>query len=499
MTRKRKKTPPIAPRAPRARRATSAPASEARSQQKQRTRRPRVTSETPAGDPSTGSKLPETGPSEDPRSDAAASNTPADERQARTPLTSSLPPQGAEPAPLGFVEPSLSSGSDESNDLDEEAPELGIGSRVVAPNVRFDPEASAPTPLRPARFESRSSADLEAQIQALEARLDGLIRRAVLPLDESPALALRDRIGEAALEVVERISQPPAVVDGEAEGDADPATTDYVARRWGRQALRSRFEEVDDFGLDPGLEQRVRPALDLLYRRYFRVQVEGIEHVPMQGRAVIVANHSGTLPIDGAMLRAAMRLDHPGARDLRWLAEDFVFHLPFAGVLLNRIGAVRACPENAERLLEKDALVAVFPEGVHGIKKLFSERYRLQRFGRGGFIRLCLRTRAPLIPCAIIGAEETNPMMYRLESLARLLNLPYLPVTPTFPLLGPLGLLPAPTRWKLKFGEPIAFEPYGPEAAEDHLLVGRLAERVRNGIQTLLDSGLRERKSVWFG
>ncbi len=157
---------------------------------------------------------------------------------------------------------------------------------------------------------------------------------------------------------------------------------------------------------------------------------------------------------------------------------------------MNRVGAVRACPENAERLLAKESVVTVFPEGVYGIKKLFSERYRLQRFGRGGYIRLALRMRAPIVPCAIVGAEETNPLLYRLESMAELFGLPYIPITPTFPLLGPLGLVPAPTRWRIKFGEPIQVGSYGPEAADDQLLVSRLSDRVRNAIQGLLESGL---------
>ncbi len=375
---------------------------------------------------------------------------------------------------------------DEEDDLAvEEAPELGIGARVVAPNVRFEAETSSipPSP-NWSPPSAQTSPDVEAQIRALEARLDGLIRRAIV--EESPAEEPTSERHPLSVAPPGAVTQPDN-------------TRDYVERRWGRAALRSRFEEVDDFGLDPTFERKVEPGIDLLYRRYFRIQVEGMEHVPRAGRAVIVANHSGALPLDGVMLRAAMRLDHPSARDLRWLAEDFLFYLPFAGVLLNRIGAVRACPENAERLLEKDSLVAVFPEGVQGIRKLFSQRYQLQRFGRGGYIRLCLRMRAPLVPCAVIGAEETNPLVYRLEWLADLLKLPYLPVTPTFPLLGPLGLLPAPTRWKLRFGEPIDFASYGPEAADDDVLVGRLSERVRGSIQSLLDTGLRERKSVWFG
>jgi 1-acyl-sn-glycerol-3-phosphate acyltransferase len=238
---------------------------------------------------------------------------------------------------------------------------------------------------------------------------------------------------------------------------------------------------------------------EFLYKRYFRVAAEGVANIPGEGRCIVVANHSGTLPLDGMMLRTAVRMEHPSARELRWLAEDFLFYLPFAGVFMNRVGAVRACPENAERLLAKESVVTVFPEGVYGIKKLFSERYRLQRFGRGGYIRLALRMRAPIVPCAIVGAEETNPLLYRLESMAELFGLPYIPITPTFPLLGPLGLVPAPTRWRIKFGEPIQVGSYGPEAADDQLLVSRLSDRVRNAIQGLLESGLRERRSIWFG
>lgn len=379
---------------------------------------------------------------------------------------------------------------DDGDFSDIEAPELGIGARVVPPHVRFEPDLGPP----PAATPPPSSApprDVEAQIRALEARLDGLIRRSVLAEESEPADASEDAGNDGQASRTRLSSAPPG-------SDSDSVGA-YVEQQWGREALRSRLEDVDDFGLDPSFENKVRAGLDLLYRRYFRVEVEGIDNIPATGRAVVVANHSGALPLDGMMLRAAMRLDHKSARDLRWLAEDFVFYLPFAGVFLNRIGAVRACPENAERLLEKDSLIAVFPEGVQGIKKLFNERYQLQRFGRGGYIRLCLRMRAPLIPCAIIGAEETNPLIYRFEWLAELLRLPYLPVTPTFPLLGPLGLLPAPTRWKIRFGEPISFDSYGPEAANDDVLVGRLSERVRGTIQGLLDSGLRARKSVWFG
>ncbi len=255
----------------------------------------------------------------------------------------------------------------------------------------------------------------------------------------------------------------------------------------------------DEFGYDPAYEQKMLPAFNVLYERYFRAEVHGVDNIPGDGRCLLVANHAGTLPLDGLMLRLAVRREHPDARSVRWLAEDVIFHFPFLGSFVNRLGAVRACQENAERLLEQEALVAVFPEGLKGISKLFKDRYRLQRFGRGGFVKLCLRTGTPIIPVAILGGEETNPMLARIENLTKVLGIPYLPVTPTFPLLGPAGLLPAPTKWKIFFGEPVDLEGLGPDAAADEALVGRITERVRSAIQARLDRAVSERRSVWFG
>ncbi|MFI5302695.1 MAG: 1-acyl-sn-glycerol-3-phosphate acyltransferase, partial [Polyangiales bacterium] len=189
----------------------------------------------------------------------------------------------------------------------------------------------------------------------------------------------------------------------------------------------------------------------------------------------------------------------PSAREVRWLAEDFIFHLPFVGAFMNRIGAVRACQENAERLLKGEKAVLVFPEGIKGIGKLYKDRYKLQRFGRGGFVKLAMRTHSPLVPVSIVGAEETAPMLYKLEYLTGTLGLPYIPVTPTFPLLGPLGLIPAPTKWRIHFGAPIHLDEHGAEAAEDALLVNRLADRVRSEIQGTVDTMVKARKSVWLG
>jgi 1-acyl-sn-glycerol-3-phosphate acyltransferase len=353
---------------------------------------------------------------------------------------------------------------------------------------------------------------LQQQIRDLEARLDEMIAAphpeqvwkpgTTIPaaLQRTPANARRSpSVSVVSSEAGLGDSEPP-----EARATArDLLPPDFYLRHWGRAGMRKRVEEVDEFGHDPKYEARFLPFFDFLYQTYFRVDAEGTEHIPTAGRCLLVSNHSGgPLPYDGIMLRTTVRREHARAadgRELRWLAEDFIYHLPFVGTAMNRLGAVRACQENAERLLARGSLVAVFPEGAKGIGKLFRERYRLQRFGRGGFIRLCLRTQTPLVPAAIVGAEEANPMLYRLEYMAKVLGVPYLPITPTFPALGPLGLLPAPTKWKVVFGEPIHFDAYGPEAADDDLLVGRLAERVRATIQAMLDTALAGRKSIWFG
>lgn len=410
----------------------------------------------------------------------------AGERRPPMPRPSFSPPSSSLIDERTAVDQAGLSGTDIDS---EEAFELGIGARVVPPTTQYG-EAFDSAP--PSAHERRTG-DVEAQIRALEARLDGLIRQRHFA-DVAVETASDEPVSERRGALAKTDSAPPAKLE-----PAEPPAEDFISRKWGRAGLRSRAEEFDDFGLDPSFEQRVKPVVEFLYRSYFRTTAEGVDNVPAEGRCIVVANHSGALPLDGLMLRAALRIDHKQKRDLRWLAEDFVYYLPFAGVFMNRVGAVRACPENAERLLEKESIVGVFPEGVHGIKKLFQERYRLQRFGRGGYIRLCLRMRAPIVPCAIIGAEESSPLLYRLEGLTELLGLPYFPITPTFPFLGPAGLLPAPTKWRMRFGEPINLDNYGPEAADDHVLVGRLSERVRSSIQAMLDSGLRERRSVWFG
>jgi 1-acyl-sn-glycerol-3-phosphate acyltransferase len=348
---------------------------------------------------------------------------------------------------------------------------------------------------------------LEQQIKDLEARLDEMIGQRREGYPSAPPVSLS--ADDDALPGVTAGREPIPRAIAAADAVAAPASgatakevlsSDFYLRQWGRAGMRKRFEEVDEFGLDPTYEARYLPLLDFLYKHYFRVEAQGTANIPEQGRCLLVSNHSGgPLPYDGLMLRTTVRREHPSARELRWLAEDFIYYLPFAGAMMNRLGAVRACQENAERLLAGGKLLAVFPEGAKGIGKLYKDRYKLQRFGRGGFVRLALRTQTPIVPSAIVGAEEANPMLYRIEYMTKALGIPYLPITPTFPALGPLGLLPAPTKWKVVFGEPIHFDGYGPEAADDEILVGRLAERVRATIQGMLESTLATRRSIWFG
>ena len=256
---------------------------------------------------------------------------------------------------------------------------------------------------------------------------------------------------------------------------------------------------VDEFGYDPRFTEAIRPFFEFLYAIWWRVEATGVEGVPGSGAAMVVSNHSGVLPWDALMVNLALRHRHPAHRECRMLALDMFALLPFLAPLVARTGGVRAHPENAERLLRKGELIGVFPEGVKGVGKRFRERYRLARFGRGGFIRLALRTGAPIVPCAVVGAEEVHPMLAQADWVGRPFGLPYFPITPTFPHLGPLGVIPLPSKWSLDFGEPIPMDTYGPEAADDPILVNRLAQHVRQTIQTMIDTRLARRDSIWLG
>lgn len=253
---------------------------------------------------------------------------------------------------------------------------------------------------------------------------------------------------------------------------------------------------VDEYGFDPEVTERFfMAALRPIAQQWFRIEVRGIENIPAEGGALVVSNHSGTIPVDGLMTMVSIH-DHAG-RHLRPLGADLVFRLPFVGALARKGGATLACTEDAERMLRGGELVGVWPEGFKGIGKPFSDRYKLQRFGRGGFVSAALRTGVPIIPLSVVGAEEIYPLVGNIPSLARLLGVPYIPITPFFPLLGPLGLVPLPSKWLLEFGEPIRTDEYDAGAAEDPMLVFNVTDQVRETIQQTLYSLLMQRESVF--
>lgn len=270
--------------------------------------------------------------------------------------------------------------------------------------------------------------------------------------------------------------------------------------RWQRDLYFSwHSAEVDEFGFDRRFTETLRPLFEFLYSLYWRVSASGVERIPETGPALIVANHSGVLPYDGLMMKLAIRHRHPGKRECRMLALDMFALLPVLAPLLAKLGEVRANPENALRLLGKGELVGVFPEGVKGVGKRYRDRYKLARFGRGGFVRVALRAGAPIVPCAIVGAEEIHPVLAKADWVGKPLGLPYFPITPTFPALGPLGLVPLPSKWWIDFGEPIDLASYGADAADDPIAVTRIGESIRGRIQEMVNERLAQRRSVWFG
>lgn len=270
----------------------------------------------------------------------------------------------------------------------------------------------------------------------------------------------------------------------------------------GLAVLRSRLTgdyPVDAYGFDRDLTEKVLlPLLRPMYDRWFRVEVSGVEHLPLEGAALLVANHSGTIAVDAAMTQLAVYEEHPKRRHLRCLGGDLVFDLPGVGELARKSGATLACREDVDGLLDAGELVGVWPEGYKGSGKKWAERYRLQRFGRGGFVAAAMRAQVPIVPCAIVGGEEIYPILGDLPALARLLRLPYLPITPTFPWLGPLGLVPLPSKWFIEFGDPIQTDTYDPSDADDPLVVFDLSDHVRSTIQRNLDALRARRTSIFW-
>jgi 1-acyl-sn-glycerol-3-phosphate acyltransferase len=316
-----------------------------------------------------------------------------------------------------------------------------------------------------------------------------------------------DTAARAAREAADRASARPGGIPADELVRALVAAAQQVlGEDWERRAaelmamVRRRLSgdyEVDEFGFDPEISSRIfMTALRPIAQKWFRVEVRGIENIPADGGALIVANHSGTVPVDGLMTMLAVH-DH-ASRHMRVLGADLVFTLPVVSKLARQGGATLACAEDAERMLRQGQLVGVWPEGFKGVGKPYSERYKLQRFGRGGFVAAAMRTGVPIVPCSIVGAEEIYPLIGNLPSLARLLGVPYIPITPFFPLLGPLGLIPLPSRWVIEFGEPIRTDAYAAGAADDPMLVFNVTDQVRETIQQTLYELLMRRERVFF-
>jgi 1-acyl-sn-glycerol-3-phosphate acyltransferase len=320
---------------------------------------------------------------------------------------------------------------------------------------------------------------------------------------DSVLLKIEERIQHSAESFRIPTMEAAEISPAGGEGSLDEIVTGLnpfnLRRKYPEFSLSMRSEEVDAFGFDPIFDRFVRPVFEFLYTKYWRVETYGISNIPKSGPCLMVGNHSGSLPYDATMLKMAVLKEHTAHREVRFMVEDFLFHFPFLGSMMNRFGGVRASQENAQQLLQAQMPVVVFPEGVKGLGKLYRDKYHLARFGRGGFIRLCLRTGAPLIPVAFIGPEEIHPMMARETFFAGMLGIPYVPITPTFPWLGPAGLIPLPSKWFIHILPPIDLSEYGPEAEKDRVLVYRLAQRVKNQIQEVIVEQLKNRRSIWFG
>ena len=266
-----------------------------------------------------------------------------------------------------------------------------------------------------------------------------------------------------------------------------------IEKRYDHIAAQLNEYGYDPFGLDPRLGKQIAPAMAILYDYYFRVETHGIERVPT-GRVLLIGNHAGnTIPFDGALLAAAMLIEGEPPRLCRGMAEFYLPSIPWWNELIHRAGAVVGTPENCVQLLEREEAIIVMPEGHRGFIKPYSQAYKLQRFGTG-FVRLALQTRTPIVPVGIIGSEEQSPGLYDAKGIGRLIGAPAFPITATFPLLGVLGYVPFPVKYRYYFGEPILFEGEGNESDES---VQERVDIVRDQISLLIEAGMEERTS-WF-
>ncbi|MBM4320171.1 MAG: acyltransferase family protein [Deltaproteobacteria bacterium] len=272
----------------------------------------------------------------------------------------------------------------------------------------------------------------------------------------------------------------------------------YVAEDF-ESRLRTLQDEVgelgvDPFGFDPQWLRYAAPFAWFLHRIYFRTEATGLQLLPPSGRVLFVANHSGQIPLDGMMIATTMLLDAQPPRIVRSMLERWVPTLPFVSIFMARCGQVVGSPENCQRLLEQEEAILVFPEGIRGISKTWRQRYQLQPFGQG-FMRLALQTKTPIVPVAVIGAEEQAPTLLNARPIARLLGLPSFPITPTFPLLFPIGMLPLPVKYRLHFGKPLSFEG---DQLDDDEVIGQKVDEVREALRRLIRQGLKERDHIFW-
>jgi 1-acyl-sn-glycerol-3-phosphate acyltransferase len=380
-------------------------------------------------------------------------------------------------------------------------------SRNLAPTGRkaaAGPTTTRPSPVR--RSEPKSEPKPERQAERQAERQPERERRAPqrtappTPADETPPPAR-----ETVPARTEERSPAAGIPFGDWLAAFQHASRELFGEQWEPQLarflafLRRRVSgeyAVDEYGFDQEVTERfLIAALRPIAEKWFRIEVRGIENIPAEGGALVVSNHSGTVPLDGLMTMVTVH-DHTG-RFLRPLGADLVFRMPIVSALARKGGATLACSEDAERMLRGGELVGVWPEGFKGIGKPYADRYKLQRFGRGGFVAAALRTGVPIVPLSVVGAEEIYPLVGNVPALARLLGVPYIPITPLFPLLGPLGLVPLPSKWLLEFGEPIRTDELDSGAADDPMLVFNVTDQVRETIQSTLYSLLMQRQSVF--
>lgn len=383
----------------------------------------------------------------------------------------------------------------------------------AAPDAAPDPSAHTAEPQEPERPHRPSDRDIE-QVRSFYGKVGQEVTRmfdSTLRQVLSSGRGLEEVIPQAFSKLIRGFGklsgswqdQLARLWQNQLSSDLlDPATWEglfYLVKSSYEMKLETRRRrkkgdyEVDEFGLDEDFLFSVQPLARFLYDKWFRVTATGLENVPHHGRTLFVANHSGVLPYDGGMIATAVWDHHPSPRLVRALHLEWFVSVPFIAPFLQRTGQVLANPENGERLLKKDHLVTVFPEGLKGVGKHFKDRYQLARFGRGGFIKMAIRANSPIIPVSVVGGEEIHPVLAQLDFIARPLGLPFAPMTPTFPWLGPLGLIPLPSKWCIHFGEPIDMADYAPEDASDFHLVSQLTDHVRMEIQRTIYDLLRQR------